>query len=153
MAEIFVYAPDCENFDNIGEAGSLTPTECSFFGDQKRDVRIGAFPPPLTRWGKWTYLKKGYILKAAVPVRTIPEIGEDGTIVTSIEKWVVRPSATKAQRRLYTRKSGGKLLKTLKTGTEVFVTKKGENRYKCKTGRYSGWIATAGIEYSLTQDD
>ncbi len=144
MADVFVYAPDCDDFDNIGLAGSLTPTSCihSEITNGMSELELGH---PIDEMGKWSYLQYGYILVAEVPVRTLPEI-VDGMLVTSLERWSVYNGATKNERRLWSKSSGGKLLTRLKPGQSVVVTKKGSNRYKCKTSKRTGWIAISALE-------
>lgn len=149
MADIFVYAPDCEDFENIGEAGSLTPISCipTEIGNGMWDLEL---VHPIDEMGKWSYLQNGYILVAEAPVRTLPEIGENGMFVTSVEDWNVRLSATKNQRKVWSKAKKGKVKSTTKNmpkpGSTVTVVAKGTNRYKIKFRKGSGWIAISALE-------
>ena len=149
MANVYVYAPDAEDLDCLGLCGPLTATMCKHTEEANGMSQI-ELEHPIDAAGRWSFLQDGYILKAEVPVRTCPEI-EAGALVTSIETWHVKPGATKAQRYIYSKASGGKKKKLLSVGTQVFVTKKAGTRYKCRTGKYSGYIPVSGIEYDLVQ--
>jgi len=148
MGAVYVYEPDAEDFDCLGLCGPLDMTLCQHT-EVANDLSEIEFEHPIDDAGRWSYLLDGYVLKADVPVRTCPEI-ESGTFVTSIETWTVKAAATKAQRYIYSKSSGGSKLKLLKPGDSVYVVAKGITRYKCKTGKTSGWIAIAAIDYSLT---
>jgi len=144
MADVFVYTPNCEDFDNIGEAGSLTPTSCvhSELANGMSEIEL---VHPIDEMGKWSYLQQDYIISAEVPVRTLPEI-VDGVLVTSLERWNIYNGASKNERRLFSKSTGGKVLTRLKPGQSVIVTRKGSSRYKCKTGKRTGWIAISALE-------
>lgn len=147
MADIFVYAPDCEDFDNLGLCGPLTPTSAKFTEEANGTSEI-TLEQPIDEIGRWDFLRDGYILQAEVPVRTTPEI-INGEIVTSYETWTIKSTATKNQRGVYSKASGGKRLTTLKTGAKVTVVDKGDSRYKIKYKKGYGYIAIAAIEYDL----
>ena len=85
--------------------------------------------------GSYAALVPDRILLAPVPVRTCPEI-ESGTIVTTFEVWRIKSTASKGQRYVYSKKSGGKKKKLLKTCTRVLVTLMNEaaGRYKIRFG-------------------
>lgn len=149
MADAFVYAPGCTDFDNIGLCGSLTPTSITHT-EIKNGMSEIEIIHPIDEMGKWSYLKNEYIVVAEVPVRQTPEIA-DGTIVTTIERWNVRPAATKTERKLYSKSSGGKTLTTLKSNAAVAVVAKGDTRYKIKTSKYTGWIVISALENKITE--
>ena len=145
MAEIYIYRPDCDDFSTIGECGRLTPSRYEW------DGAVNSLPElimehPIDPAGRYLLLREDWILKGPAPVRTMPEI-VDGAYVTTVERWTVADTATKAQRYIYTKRSGGKKKKLLKAGTEVIVTSvpaTGE-RWKVKTGKASGWMASAAL--------
>ncbi len=145
MADVFVYAPNADNFDCLGMCGPLSPTKCVHTEDANGMSEI-ALEHPIDEHNRWSFLQTGYILKAEVPVRTCPEVTEAGAVVTAIEKWTVKMNATKGQRYLYSKPTGGSKKKLLSPGSEVIVTKKGASRYKAKTRKYSGWIAIDALE-------
>lgn len=146
MSDIYVYARGNEDYSTIGECGALDATSCMF-----EEVANGAseltLEHPIDALGKFAYLVPDAVLKAEVPVRSVPEI-RSGRFVTSVESWRVRSTATKAQRYLYKRQQGGSKLRLLDAGAEVVVTSKpeGGERWKAVSGRYSGWIAPAALE-------
>lgn len=159
MADIFVYAHDCADFDNIGLAGSLTPLSV-LHSEIKNGMSELEVVHPIDEAGKWAFLQEGYILQAEVPVRTLPEIGADGVMVTETERWTVRGAATKGQRKVYSKSSGGKVITTLPIYSDkahtipyaITVVQKGSTRYKFKTGRRWGWIAISAIEHDISGD-
>ena len=153
---IYVYTAGETNFDSMGICGALTPKRCEF-SEKRNGLSQIVMEHPIDDFGRWAMLVAGCILKVDVPVRTTPEI--DGTsLVTTVEKWKVKTTATSGQRKLYSKPSGGRVIKTLpvwadKAKTqrfEVTVVRKGANRYKAKTKYGSGWIPLSGLEYSVT---
>ena len=152
MAEIYVYDRNCEDFANFGLVGALTPLSCRFREEANGMSEI-TLKHPLDAFGKYTALEVNNLLMMDVPVRTTPEI-EDGSIVTAVEKWTVRPAntVTKAQRTLYKKKSGSSKIKVLPSGTEVtVVNKRDEGRYKVKCRYGTGYISPEGIEFVLAE--
>lgn len=149
MADIFVFAKDCEAFDTLGLCGPLTPLEGTVFAEEANGLSEVTVRHPIDEIGRWSFLIEDNIVEASVPVRTTPEI-VDGVIVTSIEEWHVKSTATKNQRGVYTKATGGKLLKRLAVNTKVYVVDKGDTRYKIKWKKGFGYIAIAAIEYDLT---
>ena len=90
-------------------------------------------------------------LTARVPVRTTPEI-DAGAIVTAVETWTVKSSATSAERVLYSKREDGKKLATIPGGTDVTVVSKDDayDRYKIKSAKYgSGWIDKDALDFDL----
>lgn len=152
MAEIYVYASDCEDFSNFGLVGALTPTEC-VFEEEGNGMSELTLTHPLDVQGRYTALERDRLLTAEVPVRTTPEI-EDGAIVTSVEQWTVRSAATvpKKMRYLYKRNKGSSRLKVLPEGTTVTVVNKPEDgRYKVKCIYGTGYMEPDGLEYSTAE--
>jgi phage minor structural protein len=153
---VYAYAPGADDFDSMGLCGPLTPTRCEFT-EKRNGLSQLVLDHPIDETGRWAVLVPGCVLKAEVPVRTTPEI--DGTtLVTTVEKWKIKTIATEGQRKLWSKSSGGRLIKTLpvwadKAKThrfEVTVVRKGGSRYKARTRYGSGWIPVSGIEYSVT---
>lgn len=152
MAEIYVYASDCEDFSNFGLVGALTPTEC-IFEEEGNGMSELTLTHPLDEQGRYAALEWDRLLAAEVPVRTTPEI-ENGAIVTSVEQWTVRSAATvpKKMRYLYKRKSGSSRLKVLPGGTTVTVVNKPDDgRYKVKCRYGTGYMEPDGLTYSTTE--
>lgn len=149
MPDIFVYAPDADDYDCLGACGPLTPTRAEHT-EEANGMSELELDHPIDEHGRWGFLQRDYILKAEVPVRTCPEIAE-GALVTSVETWHVKAGASKASRYLYSKPAGGKKRKLLPEGTTVFITAKSDTRYKARTGKYVGWIAVTAIEYDLVQ--
>lgn len=151
MSEIYVYDSRCEDFANFGLVGALTPSSC-IFEEAANGMSEITLVHPVDALGRYTALKRHNMLMVEVPVRTTPEI-EDGAIVTSVERWKVRPQSTitKAQRTLYKKQTGSSKIKVLSGGTAVTVTKKAEGRYKVKTRYGTGWMDPDGIEYVIAQ--
>ena len=149
MARVYVYSWDNTDYSTIGECGALDAISCTFeeVGNGMSEISL---MHPIDQLGKYTFLRTGAMLKVNVPVRTTPEI-ENGAFVTQVETWVVKQTATKQQRYVYSKKEGGRKTKTLKLGAEVVVTSKpaDSERWKIKSGKVSGWIASSGLERSV----
>lgn len=152
MADIYVYDKACEDFTNFGLVGALTPTECTF-EEEANGLSEITLEHPLDDFGRFTALQRDNLLIAEVPVRTTPEI-QNGAIVTSVEKWTVKPetSITKAQRTIYRKQTGSSKLKVVPGGTEVTVVQKpAEGRYKVKSRYGDGWMEPDGLNYVQTE--
>lgn len=152
MADIYVYDKACEDFTNFGLVGALTPTECTF-EEEANGLSEITLEHPLDDFGRFTALQRDNLLIAEVPVRTTPEI-QNGAIVTSVEKWTVKPEATitKAQRTIYRKQTGSSKLKVVPGGTEVTVVQKpAEGRYKVKSRYGDGWMEPDGLNYVQTE--
>lgn len=152
MADIYVYDKACEDFTNFGLVGALTPTECTF-EEEANGLSEITLVHPLDDFGRFTALQRDNLLIAEVPVRTTPEI-QNGAIVTSVEKWTVKPEATitKAQRTIYRKQTGSSKLKVVPGGTEVTVVQKpAEGRYKVKSRYGDGWMEPDGLNYVQTE--
>ena len=149
MAHVYVYGWDNEDYSTIGECGALDATSCTFeeVGNGMSEISL---MHPVDSLGKHAFLCPGAVLKANVPVRTMPEI-ENGAFVTQVESWTIKQTATKQQRYVYSKKEGGRKTKTLKLGAELIVTSKpaDSERWKIKSGKVSGWILSSGLERSV----
>lgn len=166
MGNIYIYEANADDFSNIGLVGALSPTEC-----RHEEVANGlsevTLVHPIDEWGRYAALIPDRILRVPVPVRTCPEI-ENGTVVKTFEVWTIKSTATKGQRYVYSKRSGGKKKKLLKAGTRVLVTKKDDNygRYAIRYGGKfvvrddssvvsmkngtSGWISKAALQFETS---
>ena len=168
MGEIYVYPPNTEDFDTMGLCGALSPTSC-VHTEARNDLSEIVLTHPVDEVGRWSFLQNDYILKCDVPVRTVPPITPEGTLVTAHEVWTIKTGTTKTQRNLYYHATGNKVRKkNLPVGMNLAIIFKGENRYKgiftgkkkirrkgkwvWKTYTYYGWIAKSAIQYTLTED-
>lgn len=156
MADIFVYAPNCDDFDNLGECGPLDCTNAKFVEEANGASEL-TIEHPIDEMGKWSYLLEGYILQAEVPVRTVPEI-KDGAIVTQTQTWTLKSTATKGQRGLYSKASGGKRLATLHVWADKAMTikntfvvvKEEDSRYKVRRNKGYGYVSKDAMESGLS---
>ena len=151
MHNVYIYESDANDFSSIGLAGALLPLSCEH-AEEAGGTSAITLVHPIDEMGKWKALTRGCILKAMTRVRTTPEIA-NGQAVTSVEIWTVKATAAKAQRYLYSKKSGGAKKKLLSPGTEVVVVLKPleGDRYKVKTGKATGWIASAALDYQTSE--
>lgn len=154
---VYVFAPNETDFSTMGLCGPLTPTRCEH-QEKRNGLSQLTLVHPIDDAGRWKTLTPGCVLSAEVPVRTTAEIDEDGNLVTTVEKWRMRTTATKAQRGLYSKASGGRRLKTLpvwadklKTQRLALTVTRKAGRYKVKTKYGSGWISAAAIEHVVTE--
>ncbi|MEG1849910.1 MAG: hypothetical protein RR197_05065, partial [Oscillospiraceae bacterium] len=151
MADLYAYSPSETNFDNFGRVGALVPTSASIVISAGKPAEL-TLEHPFDAWNKYRALACGAIIKCPMPVRTCPEI-EGGAYVTTVEKWTVKATATKAQRGVFSKQSGGKRKTTLKIGATVTVVQKPAtgDRYKIKTGKTNGWMASVALNYDTTE--
>lgn len=82
---IYVYPPDCTDFDTTGLVGDLRPIE-AVFTEEKNGQSELILRLPYDEYNKWKAAKAGCILKAKVPVRTPPVISDD-EYATSTKKY------------------------------------------------------------------
>ena len=152
MAEIYVYDKNCENFDNFGLVGALTPTSC-IFEEEANGMSEITLKHPIDEFGRHSHLKSENLLMVEVPVRTTPEI-IDGQIVTTVEQWTVKNASTitKGQRTLYKKNSGSRRIKVLPGGLSVTVVNKpADGRYKVKCRYGTGYMDRAGLDFVQVQ--
>ena len=161
---INVYLPDADDFDCEG-LGTLCPLDWEHV-NKGINGAILKITHPYDAEGRWQWLQAGYIVRADVPVRTVPEI-DAGALVATAETWTVKAGATKAQRYIYSSKvSGkGKKKKLVPAGAQIAVTYKGTDRYavqyraqvknrkkwvwKC----WSGWMDPAALNVKVNTLD
>lgn len=155
MSEIYVYAADCKDFSNFGLVGALTPTSC-VFEEVANGMSEITLEHPIDTLGRYTQLVANNLLMVDVPVRTTPEIN-NGNIVTSVEKWNVNKTASKANRTMYKKRSVSDAKKDVKirvipAGTSVTVVSNDAAydrvKIKCKYG--TGWISRSCLESKTT---
>ncbi|MDL2205771.1 phage tail protein [Eubacteriales bacterium OttesenSCG-928-N13] len=150
MGEVYVYEPNADDLDCMGCCGALTPTSC-IHTEEANGMSEIELRHPIDEHGRWSFLLDGCLLKVEVPVRTTPEI-KDGALVTTVEKWIVKPTASKASRYIYTKATKGKKKKLLPKGYELTVVAKGDARHKIKSKKYgTGWVSVNAIQYTLTE--
>mgnify|MGYP002796968314 FL=1 len=159
MADIYLYESNATALEGMGLVGALTPTEC-LFSEEANGLSEIRLTHPLDEWARYTQLAVGRILKAPVPVRSLPEI-ENGEIVSSVEYCQVIEGASKDIRWAYSKESGGCRTGLPKPLQRVTVVKKGNSRYKIKYTKTdskgkkssaSGWINKNALEYISEQD-
>lgn len=151
MAEVYIYRPDCQDFSTIGECGRMDASlcDCEMVANGLIEITL---EHPIDRLGRYRLLQENWILKTEIPVLTTPEI-EGGAYVTSVERWTVSPGATKAQRTVWSKASGGRKKKVLKANSAVTVTSAPAtgSRYKVKTGKVTGWMESAALVNKVTE--
>lgn len=176
MGYVYVYDKDTDNFENTGLVGALFPTECRH-EEEAGGVSAVTLRHPYDSLGKWKALEEGNILACECRVRTPPDLDETGAYAATAEVWTVKSTGlTKAQKTVYTKVNKNKKAGTLIAGREVYVLKKGAQRYlvsyealkkkKVKRGKKKvtvwyyvwkrGWCIPATLEYStvaLIDDD
>ena len=159
---INIYEAYADDFECEG-LGTLMPLDWTF-NNKGIGGAILTIKHPYDDAGKWTMIQGGRVVKCDVPVRQVPEIAA-GARVETAEKWSVLGSATKAQRYLYSKASGGKKKKLVPAGAELTVLAKGTERYKAtyygtkKKGKktvktsWTGWIATQAMNVKIEDLD
>lgn len=79
---VYVYAPDCEDFDNTGLVGDLKPIEATFT-EEKNGISEVKIRMTYDEYQKWKACRTGCILKCEVPVRMPPVIEDDEYATTT----------------------------------------------------------------------
>lgn len=144
---INIYESDAQDFDCEG-LGTLCPLDWEYT-NKGAGGAVLTMTHPYDGDGRWRLLQAGRIIRADVPVRTVPEI-EGGAMIATAERWTVARTATAEQRRMYTRAVDGRALKVLPKNTRVTVVRKGAERYKIKASRYgTGWIDPEGLDVKI----
>ena len=161
MAELYIYEQDADSFADLGLCGRLDESRCEY-----EEVANGmaelTVEHPLDAWGRHLLLTNGRILKAVVPVRSVPEVDpETSAYYTVAETWTIKRTATKNQRTVWNKRASTlktgqkqKKKKVLKAGSKVTVTVNyGEldNEWKIKCGKVTGFIDSDALENKVTQ--
>lgn len=156
MSEVYVFSADDEanDYDTLGLAGPLTPTKVEF-KETANGESIVTMTHPIDEFDRYLQLENDNILVVPVPVRTTPEIDENGHITTTVWTTKIIANPTKAQRTLYKKQSTSntKKKKRMKAGDAVTIVWKSEDtskRWKAKTKYGTGWVNSDAVE-ELTQ--
>ena len=161
---INVYLPSADDFDCEG-LGTLCPLDWEYV-NKGIGGAILTITHPYDAEGRWQWLAAGNIIRADVPVRTVPEI-DNGALVATAEHWTVKAGATKAQRYIYSSKASGKgkKKKLVPAGATIAVTYKGDDRYavnyraQVKSRRrwvwkcWSGWMDPEALDVKVDTVD
>lgn len=158
---INIYEQDADDFDCEG-LGTLCPLDWVF---ENKGVGGAALTitHPYDDAGRWELIQAGRIIRADVPVRTVPEI-RNGALVATAEVWTVSAGATDAQRSIYSSEESGKgsKMKQVPAGAQVTVTKKGDDRYRVNYreqsdgGRekaWDGWMDIDALDVKIEELD
>lgn len=172
MGEIYIYGDGRDptdvtnNFASFGLVGALTPTECTFHEAANGESSI-QMQHPIDDLGRYLALQKGRILSVPVPVRTTPEITDEGQVIDFVYQYSIKPAnqlTNTKQRTLFKKATGSTKMRILDPGTKVIVvevpvdpsTSRAPDRVKVKTEKYgTGWVNTAGLDgwsYPMTAD-
>ena len=162
MAEIYVYAPDEDDTSTFGLCGALEPYSCVHTEESNGTSEL-TLVHPIDPYNRWSFLQVDHLLKADVPVRTVPPITPSGELITSISNYIIKTGTSKKQRTIYRGDTGKNANKKRKTnvpaGLTFHVSKLGTSRYygtvsipKSKKGKttyknISGWMDPAVLQY------
>lgn len=155
MREIYdmtVYSPADADYESEGLCGPLTP-----MGDPSVVEEAGGeysldFEHPYDAAGRWRHLTPGNVVRAWVLMRVPPQPDDMGAYAGTVEVWQVKATAAKADRYLYSKKSGGKRLKLLTPGAEVVVLEApSSGRYSVKCSYGTGYMEPAGLDASTRE--
>lgn len=162
---INIYEPNAEDFDCEG-LGTLNPMDWEY-NNKGIGGAVLTIKHPYDDDGKWQLIQPGRIIRADVPVRTVPEI-ENGALVATAEQWTVSRGATKAQRYIYSSATNGKgkKKKLVPPAATVTVTKQGDDRYavtyraqvrnkkkKLVWKAWSGWMDRDALDVKIKDLD
>ena len=73
---IYVFPKDCQDFTTTGLVGDLKPIY-AVFQEEKNGIEQVVLRIPYDQYDRWKAAKVGNIIKAEVPVRLPPVIGND----------------------------------------------------------------------------
>lgn len=145
MGQLYVYDPWPTAVDTMGLCGPLVPTKATCTQEKNGDFRLD-IEHPIDQWGKWQSLVPDNLIKADVPLPTVPEFDYAYHFVTSIRAATVLDVSRAA--RGVTVKS--MRVATLPVGQLVYIiTTFGSNSMVRWPGGF-GWIATSSLDVSAT---
>ena len=143
---VYAYTADATDFTTAGLVGELAPSSCEH-EEYAGGMSELTMEHPLDDRGKWACLAEGVILKAPTPVRTTPAFDANG-IVTSVEKWMVKTTAAKADRVLCYDSNLSRKRALLPAGLEITVTGRDSTVAKVKTAQYGGgFVKLSALDY------
>lgn len=143
MPNLFVYEPWPDAVDTLGLCGPLLVGKTPF-NEEKNATSEITIEHPIDPAGKWKYLVPGNLIKADVPLRTLPEIGSLGALITSMTRCTIANVAA-ANRAVRTCPETGIRLITLPVGAEVFVVAADLLYRKIVWSAGSGWILASAL--------
>lgn len=79
---VYVYAANCDDFDNTGLVGDLKPIQATFT-EEKNGISEVKIRMTYDEYNKWKACRSGCILKCEVPVRIPPVIANDEYATTT----------------------------------------------------------------------
>jgi phage minor structural protein len=154
MSGLYVYEPWPDAVDTNGLCGALTPrpggAKCT--QEDNGDFRLD-IDHPIDPAGKWTKLVEGNLIRANVPLRTVPEFDyETGAMLATVRQRTVTGMATRAQRAVYNTSIGGVRMYTLEPGAIVYqnATFSGASRRRVRWSGGCGFVDSAALDAEYT---
>jgi hypothetical protein len=145
MGQLYVYEPWPDAVDTMGLCGPLTPTKAVCVHEENGDFRLD-IEHPIDHLGKWQSLVPDNLIKADIPLPTVPEFDYAYYFVTSIRAATVR-DVSRAARGVTVR---GMRVATLPVGQLVYITATSLSDSMVRWPGGFGWIATSSLNASAT---
>lgn len=151
MAYIYVYEPWPDAVDTLGLCGPLLQNSCKCTQEKNGDFRLD-IDHPIDPAGKWTYLVPGNLIKADVPLRTLPQLGYLSTDPIATMRRATVKDVSASARAVYAGYNATALIRlaTLKPGAVVYeVDYDNTGTYNYSRVRWAsgdGWMLTDSLE-------
>lgn len=144
MSDCYVYDAFEDNLYTAGIVGALTPTVCEY-SPAAGTVGEITMEHPYDKYGKWRALVVGNILKAWVPMPTLPIISENKTL-TTVRTYTVNDVEV-SERFMYCDAVSNKKKHLLTVGEKVIgMEETSSGRKKVMTSRCgSGWVKETAL--------
>ena len=151
MGQLYVYEPWPTAVDTMGLCGPLLATKATCTHEKNGDFRLD-IEHPIDKWGKWANLVPGNLIRADVPMRTLPQMEYGTTNVIPMMRRATVKNVSREARAVYPWYGSGTTdmrLFTLDVGTmvyEVEVLTVGAPYTNIRWPGGNGWILRSSLE-------
>jgi hypothetical protein len=157
MGALYVYEPWPDAVDTLGLCGPLTPTKAVCVQERNGDFRLD-IEHPIDDKGKWATLEPGNMIRANVPMRTVPLVQQASyaAYMSAPTRYIVKSGLSSADRSVMSGRIGGNpnpvRLAILNAGETVYITETPMSSewsgIAWKGGR--GWMLNSALESAGT---
>jgi phage minor structural protein len=151
MGQLYVFEPWPTAVDTMGLCGPLTPKKAVCVQEKNGDFRLD-IEHPIDEWGKWANLAPGNLVKAKVPLRTLPITT---SIVGNIIYQATVASVNRDTRGLYADSAFTLRLATLDVGEYVYKPYSAIGAFdiyaRVVTAKGVGFVRVAALTGTYTQ--
>lgn len=157
MGQIYVYEPWPTAVDTMGLCGPLTPTKATCTQEKNGDFRLD-IEHPIDDKSKWATLEPGNMIRANVPMRTVPLVqrASYAAYMSAPTRYIVKSGLSSVDRSVMSGRIGGNpnpvRLAILNAGETVYITETPMSSdwsgIAWKGGR--GWMLNSALESAGT---